>query len=101
MKECLTKPLMSNFSGCLVENPTCQHAFRMGFSYLCSHPRHHEFHRGQPNELKMRYETLRESRRNAYIDNQLVAYKNNPLLADLFKCLQPPSKGSNEGTRSS
>lgn len=72
MSDCMTKPLMDEYSGCLVENPACKYAVRFGFSYLCEHPQHKEFylnnsrskqHLGQ-NEI---YEELREKRRKEYI----------------------------------
>ena len=83
MQECLTKPLTSAFSGCLVEKPTCNFAVRFGFSYLCEHPRHKDFFQNAPvsgqhadradhNEL---YRNLKESRRNEYLSmvKRLVA----------------------------
>ena len=72
MEECLTKPLTTEFSGCLVETPACGFAVRFGFSYLCEHPRHKDFHPNRPlsghqvdhNAL---YRDLKESRRSAYV----------------------------------
>lgn len=72
MGECMTRPLTSEYSGCLVENPSCKFAVRFGFSYLCEHPQHKDFcldnsatkqHLGC-NEL---YDELRKSRRQEYI----------------------------------
>ncbi len=90
MSECITKPLVSNFSGCLVENPDCRFAVRMGFSYQCSHPDHKSFQGTSREELKRRYDNLRESRRNAYFDRQMELYKNNPELVDLLNYLKQP-----------
>lgn len=69
MSECQTKPLLPEFSGCLVENPSCQHAVRFGFSYLCKHPNHLNFITATtPHiEITTQYMNLRESRRHSYI----------------------------------
>jgi hypothetical protein len=73
MGECLTKPILPEFSGCLVENPTCQFATRLGFSYLCEHPYHKEFHRGKESKperiaLSERYQLLRDERREKFLE---------------------------------
>lgn len=73
MRECLTKPLTTKYSGCLVETPACDHAVRFGFSYLCDHPRHKDFHpnmttSGHQVDHNALYGDLKESRRSAYID---------------------------------
>ena len=69
MKKCLTKPLVAEYSGCLVETPACDFAVRFGFSYLCEHPRHADFHPSPERQLdhKALYNELRTSRRNEYI----------------------------------
>jgi len=69
MSECLTKPLLPQFSGCLVENPTCRHAVSFGFSYLCEHPNHKDFitPTTPQTETAEQYRNLRESRRRKYI----------------------------------
>lgn len=72
MKACLTKPIMQEFSGCLVENPSCRFAVRFGFSYICEHPNHKDFltrnnestHQLDHNKL---YKELKEARRSEYI----------------------------------
>jgi len=43
MDECVNKPMLPEFSGCLVEKPSCEFAVRFGFSYLCEHPKHKDF----------------------------------------------------------
>ena len=73
MRECLTKPITASFSGCLVETPACEFAVRFGFSYLCEHPRHKDFHpdmaaSGPRVDHNALYRDLKESRRSAYID---------------------------------
>lgn len=75
MSECLTKPLVHEFSGCLVENPSCNFATRLGFSYLCEHPYHKEFHNSKitqldPIELNNRYNKLRDSRKIEYLEEE-------------------------------
>ena len=76
MLDCLTRPLSSKYSGCLVEKPSCNFAVRFGFSFLCEHPQHKYFIQSMPisghhtdhvvdhNEL---YRNLKESRRRKYI----------------------------------
>ena len=90
MNECLTKPLLGTMSGCLVDNPTCTFAVRMGFSFLCSHPEHKHFHGKPADELNTHYSELRESRRSAYFDSQMQAYKDNPELVELFNYVKKP-----------
>ena len=73
MHECLTIPFMSEFSGCLVENPTCQFAVRFGFSFHCEHPFHQDFQTSDDRsidhaDLQQRYRDLREARRRAYLE---------------------------------
>jgi len=73
MRECLTKPILPEFSGCLVENPVCRFATRFGFSYLCEHPYHKEFHRGKESKservaLNERYQVLRDGRRQKFLE---------------------------------
>lgn len=72
MQECLAKPLTRNFSGCLQENPKCKYATSFGFSYLCEHPRHKDFHQrsnasGEQIDHNLMYKELRESRRRIYL----------------------------------
>ncbi len=72
MCECLTKPIMPDYSGCLVENPTCQFAVRFGFSYHCEHPQHMDFHMIDANFQHQkghneRYRDLKESRKKEYL----------------------------------
>ncbi|HEY4743844.1 MAG TPA: hypothetical protein VIH45_04240 [Desulfuromonadaceae bacterium] len=72
MEECLTKPLTPAFSGCLVDAPACTFAVRFGFSYLCEHPRHREFHpdaaaTGHEVDHNALYRALKESRRSVYL----------------------------------
>ncbi len=68
MKNCLTKPLVAEFSGCLVESPACDFAVRFGFSYLCEHPRHADFHRAAQQRVDQElYNDLRNSRRSEYL----------------------------------
>ena len=38
MSECLTRPIFSNVSGCLVENPTCRFAVHMGLVTIAAIP---------------------------------------------------------------
>ena len=68
---CLTILFLPEFSGCLVENPSCQFAIRCGFSFHCHHPNHREFHRsvdnsGEPIDLLNQYRELKEMRRREY-----------------------------------
>ncbi len=78
MNECQTKPLLPNYSGCLVENPICNHAVRFGFSYICEHPNHKEFvvTETPDYEPNAHYHTLRESRRQEYI-SKIKGYIEN------------------------
>lgn len=71
MRECLTKPLTKSFSGCLVENPTCEYAVRFGLSYQCKNPRHKEFFLNAPSsaaaaDLDDLYWYLKNVRRKEY-----------------------------------
>jgi hypothetical protein len=76
MKTCLTLPLICfKFSGCLVKNPGCIHADKIGFSYLCRHPDHSKFDafttgalsKKRANEL---YNDLRKQRRDEFLADQ-------------------------------
>lgn len=70
MSECLTKPILDEFSGCLVEKPSCEFAVRFGFSYLCEHPRHKDFNpepSRQDLDHNKLYSDLRVSRRNEFL----------------------------------
>ncbi|BCS55935.1 hypothetical protein GSbR_12980 [Geobacter sp. SVR] len=68
MSECMTKPLLTEFSGCLVENPSCGFAVRFGFSYLCEHPRHKDFSlERSPVDRNKLYNDLKISRRTEYL----------------------------------
>jgi len=68
----MTIHLLDDFSGCLVENPSCSFAERLGFSYLCHHPKRLEFSPDTvlPEERERRsrlYQALRDKRRDWYI----------------------------------
>lgn len=69
MKKCLTKPLLTGFSGCLVEKPACKFAVPLGFSYLCEHPQHSDFHPSSDQTVHhdLLYKDLRNSRRKDYL----------------------------------
>ena len=72
MRECITKPILPEYSGCLIENPACDFATRFGFSYLCEHPHHKDFSlknspSGQHVDHNKLYSDLKESRRIEYI----------------------------------
>lgn len=72
MRECMAKPLTRSYSGCLQENPACEYAFSFGFSYMCKHPRHKDFHPGRDSsgdqaDFNALYLNLRESRRRTYL----------------------------------
>lgn len=72
MEECLTIPFMPEFSGCLVEKPTCNFAVRCGFSFHCHHPNHGNFTAGNSDkgrrlDLPSRYRELKEIRRVEYL----------------------------------
>ena len=72
MDECLTIPFVPEFSGCLVETPSCHFAVRCGFSYHCHHPNHRDFHStistaGERIDLAKRYRALKEARRLKYL----------------------------------
>jgi hypothetical protein len=76
MQDCLTMPFTPEFSGCLVETPTCRFAVRFGFSYLCEHPCHKDFfqdpllssqHAERDVDHNELYRRLKESRRSEFI----------------------------------
>jgi len=72
MRECLTKPLIADYSGCMVKNPVCDFAVSFGFSYLCNNPRHKEFYAirnssGYKLDHNALYRDLRESQRRTFI----------------------------------
>ena len=72
MNKCATIPFLPEFSGCLVENPSCTFAVRCGFSYHCEHPHHTEYEAGSDNlydrkDLPTYYRNLKESRRRKYL----------------------------------
>jgi len=63
---------MPEYSGCLVENPTCNFAVSFGFSYLCEHPEHKYFHVKSANSTRHLdhneiYKNLKEKRKKEYI----------------------------------
>jgi hypothetical protein len=60
---------MRDCSGCLVDNPACNFAVRFGFSYLCEHPQHMDFHDKSDHRLDHNtlYNDLRKSRRSEYL----------------------------------
>jgi len=72
MKNCMTRQLLqSETSGCLVENPTCSHAHKFGFSIVCCHPDHTKFHAHVNGNLTKdvsfdRYNMLRQKRREEF-----------------------------------
>jgi hypothetical protein len=89
METCRTKPLVANFSGCLVESPSCGHAVRYGFSFLCEHPNHYLFHAPDDQaELNAQYQRLRHTRRKRYYAELRQNHADNPALADLIEALQ-------------
>jgi hypothetical protein len=72
MSKCLTKPLLPQFSGCLVADPKCIFAVRFGFSFYCEHTQHEEFKMNTPDSVNQSdhneiYRELRDSRRREYI----------------------------------
>lgn len=73
MKNCLTKKILfKEVSGCLVENPECGFAIRFGFSFVCSHPEHAQFHAHvvgvmTKDEAAKRYATLKQKRRDEFV----------------------------------
>lgn len=73
MEKCIRVPIADELTGCLVENPSCQYAFKLGFSYLCEDPCHNnnESNKSVPlqtkKELIRLYGELRNKRRNEYI----------------------------------
>lgn len=72
MNNCITKPLTSQYSGCLSENPTCPYAVRMGFSIWCKHKDHtyfygHKAHGLSLDELSQRYALLRQQRIDTFL----------------------------------
>ena len=76
MKTCLTIPFLPEFSGCLVDNPSCHFAVRCGFSYHCHHPNHRDFHTtigvsGERVNLMKKYKQLKETRRRQYLEQVL------------------------------
>ena len=94
MHDCLTIHFLPEFSGCLVEKPSCQFAVRCGFSYHCHHPNHRDFHTTiHPSEegvdLAKRYQALRESRRLEYFE-QLKAKIPADLLEEELELLLTP-----------
>lgn len=73
MEECHTKPMiLADTSCCLVENPACGYAVKMGFSYWCRHPEHASFHghltgRMNHEQLVHQYKRLRQKRLYAFV----------------------------------
>lgn len=74
MEKCIRIPIADELTGCLVENPSCQYAFRLGFSYLCEDPHHNNYDElnnslssQEKKELIRLYDELRNKRRTAYI----------------------------------
>jgi hypothetical protein len=70
---CLTKPLLlAGVSGCLVENPQCGYAQKIGFSYMCRHAEHKSFDAEltggmTPEQTRNLYLTLRQKRRDDFV----------------------------------
>jgi len=74
MEKCIRVPIAEDLTGCLVENPSCQYAYRLGFSYLCEHPSHNNYNELSKSvplqtkkELIRMYDELRRKRRHEYI----------------------------------
>ena len=73
MKRCLTKELLSTeVSGCLLETPHCSHAHQFGFSIVCCHPDHSQFHAHAvgtmtTDEASARYAALKQKRRDEFV----------------------------------
>jgi hypothetical protein len=82
MRTCLTQLLLySEVSGCLLENPSCGHADKFGFSYLCRHPDHAKFNAVasgvlSKNESEELYIKLRNKRREEFLADQNEAVRN-------------------------
>ncbi len=72
MKKGLTIQLVTETSSCLHEASECDHAQQVGFSFICRHPDHTQFHAHLDgsltrNEALQRYVTLKQNRRNAFV----------------------------------
>lgn len=74
MEECIRVPIAEELTGCLVENPACPYAYKLGFSYLCEHPSHNnygELIKSVPLETKRElirlYDEMRRKRRYEYV----------------------------------
>lgn len=76
MKKCLTRQLLhAEVSGCLVEKPDCDYAYKLGFSFLCRHPDHSTFNAFAAriltkNEIDELYGELRQKRRDEFMVHQ-------------------------------
>ena len=76
METCIRVPIGEDFIGCLVENPSCQYAYKLGFSYLCEHTGYANFN-DLDNSLSFKtktdriksYDELRNKRRHEYLDH--------------------------------
>lgn len=72
VKKCLTTQLLlAKVSGCLVEKPECAYAHKFGFSYVCRHPDHAEYHAHIAGTLTKddalaQYDTMRRKRRDEF-----------------------------------
>lgn len=75
MSKCLTKKsLFREISSCLVEKPECGYARKFGFSFVCLHPEHENFHAHVSGtltreEANILYETLKQKRRAEFLSN--------------------------------
>lgn len=75
MKSCLTRQMaFSSISGCLVEKPECGYAHKFGFSVVCRHPEHEQFHAHvtgvlSEDDARELYDALRRKRRDDFTAN--------------------------------
>ena len=82
MKKCLTKKMLfREVSGCLVENPECCHAHKIGFSYECHHPEHTKFRADMvgamtKKEVQELYSALKQKRREEFVESLDEADRN-------------------------
>lgn len=69
MSKCQTKPLLPKYSGCLVDNPLCEHAVRFGSGFLCEHPKHKDFFTSEASQIGSheQYHDLHGSSHHEYI----------------------------------
>lgn len=72
MEKCLTVQLLPDASGCLIEKPECSYAKQFGFSFICCHPDHAQFHvhltgTQTKDEAVKQYKALRQKRRDEFV----------------------------------